>query len=89
VKHSRLYTFRFTLGYARSTKLDKPVVPLPQFASPDSAKIHSAPNPKMDRLMAIKDPLVRSGFARLLLFPAATKKMYPNEYEEARQMGII
>jgi hypothetical protein len=43
----------------------------------------------MDRLMAIKDPLVRSGFARLLLFPAATKKMYPNEYEEARQMGII
>jgi hypothetical protein len=84
-----LHNFRFTLGYARSTKLDKPVIPLPQFASTDAAKVHSAPNPKMERLMAVKDPLVRSGYARMLLFPAATEKMYPREFEEARQMGIV
>jgi len=80
---------RYTLGYARSTKLDKRVIPLPQFASPESAKMHSAPNPKMERLMAVKDPLTQSGYARMLLFPAAAKKLYPKEYEEARQMGIV
>jgi hypothetical protein len=57
---SRRFIFRYTLGYARSTKLDKPVIPLPQFASPESAKMHSAPNPKMERLMAVKDPLTQS-----------------------------
>jgi hypothetical protein len=43
----------------------------------------------MERLMAVKDPLARSGYARMLLFPAAANKMYPKEYEEARQMGIV
>lgn len=83
------FGFRFTLGYARSTKLDKPVVPLPQFASSHSAKVHSAPNPKMEKLMAVENPLVRSGYARMLLFPAAAKKLYPTEFEEARRMGIV
>jgi len=39
--------------------------------------------------MAVKDPLARSSYVRMLLFPAATKKMFPKEYEEARQMGIV
>jgi hypothetical protein len=79
---------RFTLGCARSTKLDKPVVPLPQFAFPAAAKIHAAHNLKMEKLMAVQDPLARSGYARMLLFPAAAEKMYPKEFE-ARQMGIV
>jgi hypothetical protein len=43
----------------------------------------------MERLMAVKDPLARSGYARMLLFPAACQRMYPKEYEEARQLGIV
>ena len=39
--------------------------------------------------MAIEDPLVRSGYVRLTLFPAATKKLYPKEFEEAKRMGIL
>jgi hypothetical protein len=39
--------------------------------------------------MGIKDPLMRSGYARLTLFPAATANLYPKEFEEARQMGIV
>ncbi|KAJ7141985.1 acetyl-CoA synthetase-like protein [Mycena filopes] len=80
---------RFTIPYVLSTRLEKEIVPLPQFASPDSAKEHFAPNPKIARLMGIKDPLMRSGYARLTLFPAATAKLYPKEFEEARQMGIV
>lgn len=80
---------RFTVGYARSTKLDKRVVALPQFASPEAAKAHVAPNPKIQRLLEIKDPLVRSGYARVMLFPAATEKLYPKEFAEAQKMGIV
>jgi hypothetical protein len=43
----------------------------------------------MERLMAVKDPLVRSGYARMLLFPAATEKLYPKEFEEAKVMGLL
>ncbi|KAF7371247.1 Acetyl-CoA synthetase-like protein [Mycena sanguinolenta] len=80
---------RFTIPYVLSTRLEKEITPLPQFASPDSAKAHFAPNPKIALLMGIKDPLLRSGYARLTLFPAATAKLYPKEFEEARKMGII
>ncbi|KAF7346973.1 Acetyl-CoA synthetase-like protein [Mycena venus] len=66
---------RFTIPYVLSTRLEK--------------EAHSAPNPKIARLMGIKDPLMRSGYARLTLFPAATANLYPKEFEEARQMGII
>ena len=72
-----------------STKLEKPVVPLPQFDHPESAKMHTAPNPRIQRLTAIEDPLVRSGFARLSLFPAVTQKLYPAEFEEGRKLGIL
>lgn len=80
---------RFTIPYVMSTKLEKPVIPLPQFASPDFAKAHVTPNPKIAKLMQIEDPQIRSGFARLTLFPAATSKLYPNEFEQARQMGLV
>ena len=72
-----------------STKLDKTVVPLPQFAHGDAAKFHVAPNPKILKLMSISDPLERSGYARLSLFPAATRKLYPKEFEQAHQMGLM
>ncbi|KAF8079199.1 acetyl-CoA synthetase-like protein [Lyophyllum atratum] len=83
---------RYTIPYVLSTKLDKPVLPLPQFANPDSlakAKAHAAPNPKIQKLMAIEDPLIRSGFARLSLFPAVTKKLYPVEFAEGQRMGVL
>jgi hypothetical protein len=79
----------FTIPYVLSTRLEKEIVPLPQFASPDAAKAHFTPNPKIALLMGIKDPLLRSGYARLTLFPAATSRLYPKEFEEARQMGIV
>ena len=72
-----------------STKLDKPIVPLPQFANADVAKMHVQPNPKILKLMSIEDPLVRSGYARLSLFPAATQRLYPEEFEQARRLGIV
>jgi hypothetical protein len=43
----------------------------------------------MEKLMAVKDLLTRSGYARMLLFPAAAERMYPKEFEEARQIGIV
>lgn len=51
--------------------------------------MHAIPNPRIQKLMAIEDPLVRSGFARLSLFPAVTKKLYPAEFKEGEQMGIL
>ncbi|KAG6848572.1 putative NRPS-like protein biosynthetic cluster, partial [Arthromyces matolae] len=80
---------RYTIPYVLSTKLEKPVFPLPQFDNPEMAKAHAAPNPRIQKLMAIKDPLIRSGFARLSLFPAVTKKLYPAEFEEGQRMGIL
>ncbi|KAG6853538.1 putative NRPS-like protein biosynthetic cluster [Blastosporella zonata] len=71
---------RYTIPYVLSTKLEKPVFPLPQFANPELAKMHAAPNPKIQKLMAIEDPLIRSGFARLSLFPAVTKKLSKWEF---------
>ena len=53
------------------------------------AKVHVAPNKKVQALMSVKDPLTRSGYARLSLFPAAAKKLYPGEWEEARKLGIV
>ncbi|GLB43617.1 putative acetyl-CoA synthetase-like protein [Lyophyllum shimeji] len=80
---------RYTIPYVLSTKLDKPVLPLPQFANPELAKMHAPPNPRIQKLMAIEDPLVRSGFARLSLFPAVTKKLYPKEFAEGERMGVL
>lgn len=80
---------RYTIPYVLSTKLDKPVVPLPQYSSGDAAKAHVAPNAKIIKLMEIEDPLVRSGYARLSLFPAASQKLYPKEFDEARRLGIL
>ncbi|KAH9487375.1 putative NRPS-like protein biosynthetic cluster [Psilocybe cubensis] len=80
---------RYTIPYVLTTKLEKPILPLPQFDNPAMAKVHVAPNPKVQALMSIKDPLTRSGYARLSLFPAAAQKMYPKEWEEARQLGIV
>ncbi|KAG6907940.1 putative NRPS-like protein biosynthetic cluster [Tephrocybe rancida] len=80
---------RYTIPYVLSTKLEKPVLPLPQFANPELAKMHAAPNPRIQKLLAIEDPLIRSGFARLSLFPAVTKKLYPAEFEEGQRMGIL
>ncbi|KAF5385011.1 hypothetical protein D9615_001029 [Tricholomella constricta] len=80
---------RYTIPYVLSTKLEKPVLPLPQFAHPELAKMHAAPNARIQRLMAIEDPLVRSGFARLSLFPAVTQKLYPEEFAEGQRMGIL
>lgn len=39
--------------------------------------------------MSIEDPLIRSGYARLTLFPAATQKLYPKEFGQAEEMGIV
>ncbi|KAI0330631.1 acetyl-CoA synthetase-like protein [Cubamyces sp. BRFM 1775] len=80
---------RYTIPYVLSTKLDKPVVPLPQFSSADVAKEHIAPNPKVLRLASISDPLERSGYARLTLFPAIAKKLYPNEFQRAEELGLM
>lgn len=80
---------RYTIPYVLSTTLGKQVVPLPQFTSPSVAKEHVAPNPKVQRLLAIDDPLVRSGYARLSLFPAATQKLYPQEFEEGKRLGVL
>lgn len=80
---------RYTIPYVLSTKLEKPVLPLPQFDSPELTKSHIAPNPRIQKLMAIEDPLVRSGFARLSLFPAVTKKLYPVEFEQGQRMGVL
>ena len=80
---------RYTIPYVLTTKLEKPVVPLPQFANTAAATIHVAPNPKILKLSAVEDPLVRSGYARLSLFPAATKKLYPKEFERAHELGLM
>ena len=72
-----------------STKLDKAINPLPQFATEDVAKLHVAPNPKILRLMAIEDPLVRSGYQRMSLFPSAAYKLYPKEWERAHELGVM
>ncbi|PSR80626.1 hypothetical protein PHLCEN_2v6695 [Hermanssonia centrifuga] len=72
-----------------STRLDVPIKPLPQFDSEEAAKIHVPPNAQVLKLMKIEDPLLRSGYARLSLFPAATQKLYPKEFEEGREMGIL
>ncbi|KAF9469572.1 acetyl-CoA synthetase-like protein [Collybia nuda] len=80
---------RYTIPYVLSTKLEKPVLPLPQFTNPELAKMHATPNPRIQKLIEIEDPLIRSGFARLSLFPAVTKKLYPAEFEEGERMGIL
>ncbi|THH29961.1 hypothetical protein EUX98_g4225 [Antrodiella citrinella] len=80
---------RYTIPYVLSTRLEKAVVPLPKYADGVLATAHAAPNPKILKLMSIEDPLVRSGYARLSLFPYATQKLYPKEFEEARQLGIV
>jgi len=79
---------RYTIPYVLSTRLEKAITTLPQFTSV-GAKIHVAPNPKILKLMAIEDPLIRSGYARLSLFPAATKRLYPKEFKEAQELGIV
>ncbi|KAH8079790.1 acetyl-CoA synthetase-like protein [Cristinia sonorae] len=80
---------RYTIPYVLSTRLEKAVVPLPQYANESMATAHVAPNPKILKLMSIQDPLIRSGYARLSLFPYATQKLYPKEFEEARALGIV
>ncbi|KAL7284226.1 hypothetical protein ACG7TL_001508 [Trametes sanguinea] len=80
---------RFTIPYVLSTRLEKAVVSLPQFADGLMAKEHVAPNPKILKLMSIEDPLERSGYARLSLFPAISKKLYPAEFERAHELGIM
>lgn len=80
---------RYTIPYVLSTKLEKPVLPLPQFNDPELAKMHAAPNPRIQKLLAIEDPLVRSGFARLSLFPAVTQKLYSAEFEEGKRLGVL
>ncbi|EKM53130.1 uncharacterized protein PHACADRAFT_197555 [Phanerochaete carnosa HHB-10118-sp] len=85
----RIEKDRYTIPYVLSTKLEKAVVPLPQFTCEDAAKYHVAPNAKILKLMSIADPLERSGYARLSLFPAATRKLYPKEYERAHELGLM
>lgn len=80
---------RYTIPYVLSTRLDKQVVPLPQFDNPALAKSHAVPNAKIQALMAVEDPLKRSGYARLSLFPTAAQKLYPEEWEEAQNLGIV
>lgn len=80
---------RYTVPYVLTPRLDAVIKPLPQFARPEAAKEHAPPNPQMLKLMAIEDPCVRSGYARITLFPAATSKLYPKEFQEAVDMGII
>lgn len=93
--YSRLFTScsprtpRYTIPYAFTTRLEKPVLPLPKYAHSDIAKDHASPNLKILKLMSISDPLVRSGYVKLTLFPAATKKLYPKEFAEAQRMGIL
>ncbi|THH01476.1 hypothetical protein EW026_g1236 [Hermanssonia centrifuga] len=72
-----------------STKLDMPIKPLPQFDNAEAAKLHVPPSAQVLKLMKIEDPLLRSGYARLSLFPAATQKLYPDEFEKGREMGIL
>ncbi|KAJ7186458.1 acetyl-CoA synthetase-like protein [Mycena filopes] len=80
---------RYTIPYVLTTRLEKDISPLPQFDSPSAAKDHFVPSPKIARLTGMKDPLRRSGFARITLFPAAAAKLYPKEFEEARQLGVV
>ena len=80
---------RYSIPYALTTKLETPIIPLPQFDNQAMAKVHVAPNKKVQALMSVKDPLTRNGYARLSLFPAAAKKWYPKEWEEARKLGIV
>ncbi|KAI0635109.1 Clavaminate synthase-like protein [Trametes polyzona] len=80
---------RYTIPYVLSTKLEKEVRPLPQFADGNLAKDHVAPNPKILKLMSIADPLERSGYARLSLFPAVARKLYPREFERAHELGLM
>ncbi|KAI0659129.1 Clavaminate synthase-like protein [Cubamyces menziesii] len=80
---------RYTIPYVLSTKLDKPVETLPQFSGADVAKEHIAPNAKILRLASISDPLERSGYARLTLFPAMAKKLYPKEFQRAEELGLL
>ena len=80
---------RYTIPYVLTTKLEKPIIPLPQFANQDAATFHVAPNPKILKLSAVQDPLERSGYARLSLFPAATKKLYPKEFAKAHELGLM
>ena len=80
---------RYTFPYVLSTRLDKAIEPLPQFATDDVAKLHVPPNPTILKLMAIKDPLVRSGYQRMSLFPSAAYKLYPEEWERAQELGVI
>ena len=72
-----------------STRLEKAVHPLPQFATDDVAKLHMPPNPKIIKLMAIEDPLVRSGYQRMSLFPSAAYKLYPKEWQRAHELGVM
>ena len=51
--------------------------------------MHTMPNPRVQKLMAIEDPLIRSGFARLSLFPAVTQKLYSKEFEEGQRLGVL
>ncbi|EKM53003.1 uncharacterized protein PHACADRAFT_210755 [Phanerochaete carnosa HHB-10118-sp] len=80
---------RYTVPYAFSTRLEKPVLPLPKFAGRNAAKDHVPPSPQILKLHTIEDPLIRSGYARLTLFPAAAAKLYPKEWAEAKEMGIL
>ncbi|KAL1944082.1 hypothetical protein VTO73DRAFT_3900 [Trametes versicolor] len=80
---------RYTIPYVLSTKLDKEVVPLPQFANGSAAKEHAAPNTKILKLVGIADPLERSGYARLSLFPAVAQKLYPQEFQRAHDLGLM
>ncbi|EKM53038.1 uncharacterized protein PHACADRAFT_259209 [Phanerochaete carnosa HHB-10118-sp] len=82
-------TDRYTIPYALSTRLEKPVVPLPKFSLGDATKYDVPPNPKLVKLLSVSDPLVRGGYAWLTLFPAAAKKLYPKEWAEAKEMGIL
>ncbi|KAI8970542.1 acetyl-CoA synthetase-like protein [Trametes punicea] len=80
---------RYTIPYVLSTKLDKAIEPLPQFADGRMAKEHVAPNPKILKLMNIADPLERSGYARLSLFPSIAQKLYPAEFQRAHELGLL
>jgi isopenicillin N synthase-like dioxygenase len=80
---------RYTIPYVLTPRLDAIIKPLPQFARPEAAKEHAPASAATLKLMAIEDPCVRSGFARITLFPAATQKLYPKEFQQALDMGII
>lgn len=89
ITDAQWYLDSFTIPYVLSTKLDKEVVPLAQFADGNTAKSHVAPNARILRLMNIADPLERSGYARLTLFPAITQKLYPDEFQHAHELGLV